>query len=290
MNLVRRVLGAFGYVKRSAYTAARVSRLTADWIFSGFRSADQEIQHDFYRLRQRARERVRNDPLAARYAELVRINVVGEAGIQLQSQVATDAGEPDIAARRAVETAWLQWGKRGVCTVDGRLSWHDVQTLVAEGRFVDGEALIRLHRGRGEFGLQLEVLDPDQIDTDRRRERRPGQNEIRYGVEVDQYGRPVAYYLFPGHPSEGYKARNSATRVPADQVVHLYKVRRPGQTRGVTDLAPGMLPSKMLDGLLEAEIVATRTAATKMGFFVREEGATLNDPANPSTQRSTMEA
>ncbi len=292
MKIVQRVLGAFGYVKRAAaYVGATVSRLTADWILSGFSSADQALLRDFQRLRQRARERVRNDPLANRFAELAKINVVGETGMTLQSLVLKEDGEPDLAARKEIETAFAEWGRAENCSVDGRLSWIDFQKLAVETRFVDGEILIRLHRGRGPFGLQLELLDIDQLDTDRNQLRNGSRiPEIRYGVEVDMYGRPVAYYVHREHPAEGTRGHNSSERIPANQIIHRYKVRRPGQTRGVSELAAGILPSKMLDGTLEAELVALRTAATKMGFFVRDESSALHQTGTSITQRSTMEA
>ena len=47
---------------------------------------------------------------------------------------------------------------------------------------------------------------------------------------------------------------------------------RPEQNRGVPFTASAMTSIKMLNGYMEAEIVAARTAASKMGFFVSPDG------------------
>ena len=43
--------------------------------------------------------------------------------------------------------------------------------------------------------------------------------------------------------------------------------KRPGQSRGVTWFAPVMVSIRMLEGYQEAELVAARAGASKMGFF-----------------------
>jgi capsid protein len=75
------------------------------------------------------------------------------------------------------------------------------------------------------------------------------ENEIRLGVEVDGWGRPVAYYVNPYHPSDqgGSLARE---RIPAEFITHLYDPARVNQTRGVTWFHPVMLAMRILEGYI----------------------------------------
>lgn len=100
-------------------------------------------------------------------------------------------------------------------------------------------------------------------------------NEIRMGVEVDRYGKPVAYHVLTKHPGDYTWASPLTTkkyvRISADRMVHVFIKRRPGQTRGEPPLAPVMNDIKLLSGYREAEITHRRIAASKMGFYTRDD-------------------
>lgn len=244
------------------------NRLTADWIFAATRSPDQEVRGDLRVLKNRAREMTRNNPHARRFRRLLSHNVVGPAGIRLQAKVKNAKGLPDRNINRAIEDAWKRWCAKGVCTADGRHSFAQVQRLYIETMAVDGEPLVRLLPGfDNEFGFAIQVLDTDQLDVEYNRPRSSGRNEIRMGVEIDQWGRPVAYHLWDGHPTEFGAHERKRIRVPAEQIVHDFLSDRAGQTRGVSWYAPVLMRAKMLDGYEEATVVAARVGASHMGFF-----------------------
>ncbi|MCH7532721.1 MAG: phage portal protein [Gemmatimonadetes bacterium] len=89
--------------------------------------------------------------------------------------------------------------------------------------------------------------------------------EIRMGIEMDANGRRLAYHVFTRHPSEGLGRER--THVPAAEIIHFFVRYRPGQTRGYSLFAPVLTTLKMVDGLTDAELVASRLAAAKMGFI-----------------------
>lgn len=244
------------------------NRLTSDWIFSATRSPDQEVRGDLRTLKNRARELSRNNPHARRFRRLLSHNAIGPHGIRLQAKVKNSQGLPDRANNNRIEAAWRRWCRKGVCTADGRMSFAQVQRLYVETLAVDGEALLRILPGfDNEFGFAVQLLDTDQLDSEFNRPRGNGVNEIRMGVEVNPWGRPLAYHIWDGHPTEhGMRDRNRI-RVPADQIVHDFIADRPGQSRGVTAYAAVLLRSKMLDGYEEATVVAARVGASHMGFF-----------------------
>jgi 3-dehydroquinate dehydratase len=85
---------------------------------------------------------------------------------------------------------------------------------------------------------------------------------------------PVAYHLLGRHPGDGQFAgtMNTSTRIriPADEIIHLFITERSDQSRGLPWLVASMQGMKMLDGYAEAELVAARTGAAKMGFFTKK--------------------
>jgi lambda family phage portal protein len=110
------------------------------------------------------------------------------------------------------------------------------------------------------------MLDPDQLDHKLNREAAPGRNAIVMGVEIDPWGGPVAYYLHANHPSETSRTHRHVV-VPADDMIHLFAAMRPKQVRGLTWFAPVVLDLRMLAGYREAELVAARAGASKVGFL-----------------------
>jgi lambda family phage portal protein len=255
------------------WKGTEVSRLTFDW-YSPLVPADDEIRNGMTRLRARARELARNNPYVRQFLNLLRVNVIGPDGFKLQAQVRNNDGKLARFWNDRIEAAWHDWSRAP--TTDGRLSCIDAQQLALTTVANDGEALVRMHRGDvNRYGLALELVDPDLLDEAYFRQAGGGLNEIRMGVEVDTYGRPVAYHLWDGPvallglPSP----ERTRMRIPADQIIHLYAPNRFNQTRGVTWLAPVMYSLNMQAGYAEAEITAARVGASSMGFFTRKDEA-----------------
>jgi lambda family phage portal protein len=274
---------------RNVYAGAQNNRLTADWVFAPVTSADQEVKADMRTLRARARDLVRNNGHAARYVDLVAEGVVGPNGFTLQSRATLANGEPDRNVNDAVESSWHEWCRPEYASADGRLSFCDIETLTARSEPQDGEILIRMLPGfPNKFGFALQVLDPDQLDQDFNREPTKGSTEVRMGVEIDGWSRPLAYWIWSAHPSE--PGRKERVRVPADQMIHLYMVKRPGMTRGPSWFAPVMFDVRMLGAYQEASVVAARMGASQMGF-ITQDPESITDPNAPSaTLAPTIEA
>lgn len=262
--------------KRHIYAGAAVNRLMADWIW-GPVSAQHELL-DLRTLRDRGRELQRDNAYAGRYVDLATENIISDSGLRLQAMTYT-GNEPDDAVNDTIEAAWAAFGTREVCDVQGQLDLIDLQNRVVEGwKGGDGEALIQIVRGRGAHGVQFLLLDPDQLDEQHWRARvqvdrdGPDVNAIIAGVEVDRVGKPVAYHLFVGHPSDP-QGRRDRQRVPAADIIHIFDARRQGQTRGITRFARVMKQMRHLGGIEEAVLVNMRASACKMGFLVPGEGA-----------------
>lgn len=246
-----------------SYEGARTGRRTENWLTTGA-SADAELQSSLASLRDRARDLVRNNPYATRALDVKVANTIG-AGI---------VGE---IKNRRLEPLWDEF--RESCDADGNLDLYGLQALIERVRSESGEALVRfVPAGAGSrFPIQLRVLEPDFIDTNRHGEGDNG-NLIRYGIETDRLQRIVAYWLFPEHPGNsapsmewgrrGFESR----RVPADDVIHVYRRLRAGQTRGVTDFAPVMLRMRDLDDYDDAEVMRKKIEACLAAFVTQPAG------------------
>lgn len=259
------------------FNGSLASRLTADWVNAPILSADQEIKGNLRLLRGRARELSRNNPVAKSYLKILVANVLGKDGIGYQPMVRNADGELNRKFNQKIQKAWREWCCRGNCTVDGKLSFRAVQNLVLKTVATDGEAFIRIVPGfQNKYRFALQLIDADQVDPLFYRYRADGNakdsNEIRMGVEIDVWGRPVAYHVNPAHPSDlgGSLLRE---RIAAQYILHLYDPDRVQQTRGIPWFTPVMLELRMLGGYFEAELVAARVSAAKMGFFKHTDAA-----------------
>ena len=261
--------------KRRSYAAANSGRLFSDFLVST-RSSDAELRPALSKIRARSHDLARNNEFARRYLDLLGTNVIGDKGITLQVKATDSVGRLD-SGNSAVEAAFRKWGQVGNCTVDGRLGWVDVQRLVCESVARDGEAFVIIHRGASmkRDSMAIEIIEADQIDEELNRAASQGKNQIRMGVEVDRFKRPVAYHIKTDHPGDSEivtPLRPKTQRVEAARVVHIYKQLRAGQTRGEPWMASALSSLKMLGALREAAIVNARLGASKLGFFVSPGG------------------
>lgn len=262
-------------LKKRDYAAASTSRLLSD-LFDSNRSADSELYPVIRRIRNRSRELARNNEYVKKYLELVKDNVVGKKGFTLQVKALSPNGVLDMDGNQAVESAFAAWSRMGRCTVDGRMSLVDLQKMVIEGLARDGEVFIIKHRSASfRDSFALEIIEPDMVD-EQKNETHPNGNDIRMGVELDKFKRPVAYHLLTYHPGDydyaSLSTKSKHVRVPADRVMHIYMPNRAGQTRGEPWTAAAIPALKHLNGFREAAVINARVSASKMGFFSSNTG------------------
>ena len=259
---------------RRSYAGINTGRLFAEFATSTT-SADSELKPALKILRNRCRELARNDEYVKRYLQLLKTNVVGPAGVNLQAKARNPDGKLDSPGNKLIEAAWSQWGKRGNCTADGRLSFVDCQRMVVESIARDGEALVRLVQGADNGDrFALEFIEADVLDEELNITLDNG-NQVRMGVEINGFGRPQSYYLLTEHPGDGQFINGHGRkhkRVEAASLLHIYSPERPHQTRGVPPLAAAINPLKMLHGYREAELVASRVGASAMGMITTPDG------------------
>jgi lambda family phage portal protein len=140
-----------------------------------------------------------------------------------------------------------------------------------------------LGRLRQPHAYSLQILDADVLDHTYNEAARRIRTKSGWASSATS-GAPVAYWLWTVHPTTTSTRRvRERVRVPANEIIHLYTVKRPGQTRGITAFAPVMSDINMLGGYQEAELVAARGAAANMGFIIEDEEAEGEDPDTPTS-------
>jgi lambda family phage portal protein len=265
---------------RAEYAGASSGRLMGDFLGSAA-SADQVIRMDGPTLRRNAEQLVKNSSTASRVPALFSENVIGKDGIILQARVQSTRTEADKTPRyndrvnAEIERGWWDWYEARNASADGQRSWCETETLITEREPVAGEVCMRLIDGfENSHGFTTEILDPAQLDWQLNRRATAGLNEIRMGVEVNAWGRPLIYHVLANHPSEGVRQNGRRyLQIPADDLIHLFIQRGERQSRGVTWFAPVIVDLNHLAGYREAELVAARVAAAKMGFIQQIPGS-----------------
>jgi lambda family phage portal protein len=265
------------------YEAAQGGRRTSGWqrnrgdVNSVLASANVE-------LRLHARDLIRNEAWAKRAANIVVNNTVGW-GLVARAQ----GGDP-----KKVSELWEAWAGTTQCDADGRLPFAGIQSLALRSIFESGEVLIRRRPRRPSDGLaiplQLQVLEADHLDSGRDLPKGVAGGPIINGVEFDAIGRRAAYWLFPQHPGSRLLVGESV-RVPATEILHVYRIDRPGQARGVSWLAAAIVNLKDLSEYEDAELMKQKVAAC-FGALVTDldgQGTAIGDQSSSDPLIETFE-
>ena len=292
-ELFRREPGA----RRRMYEGARVNRLTSDWVTAGT-SADAEIKGSLPRLRNRSRQLVRDNDYARQAIRAIKNNVIG-TGIRMQAQVRMQrgGGRLDMAINNAIEMVWSRWSRKDSCHAAGRLCFSDIERLLVGAMAESGEVFVRMVRqpfGKSKVPFALEIIESDLLDDAYTGGSNIEGNEWRMGVELDRWGRPAQYAFLVRHPGDngvGGMAVGAPRHrfVPAKDVLHLYQMERPGQTRGVPWLASVIQRLHMVAGYEQAEVVRARASSALMGFITSPEGELMGDEVMDGERVSNFE-
>lgn len=205
-------------------------------------------------------------------------------GIKPSPLTIITAGKNGSPVKHAINTAWRAWTDEA--DADGLTDFYGMQTLIAGELFEAGECFVRLRPRELADGLtvplQLQLLPSEMLDVSHNEVIKTGR--IQCGVEFDKIGRRVAYHFYRELPGDQYTfpnvTGNSKYRVPASEVLHLFRPIRAGQIRGVPHTLSGMVTLAMLDLYDDAELERKRVAAL-FGAFVKKSAEAADDEVNP---------
>jgi lambda family phage portal protein len=216
-------------------------------------------------LRSRARDALRNNPHANAACESFVANLVG-TGIKPSSLL---SDQPEL--RETIMELWLDWTDSA--DADGIADFYGMQTIVARALFEAGECFIRYRNRKADDGypvpLQLQLLESEMCPY-WFNQQAPNGNWIMNGIELDFLGKRAAYWFYPTHPGDipiEPTGTLAPVRIPASEVLHIFKCTRPGQMRGVPLVTPALVRMFLLDQYDDAELERKRIAAMFAGFI-----------------------
>jgi len=263
---------------RNRYEGASRGRRTEGWTTSSTAGANVEVAQGLGLLRERSRDLVRNNPYAARAVSVIANHVVGTGIIpQIKGTSKTQTENLQAIVKDHLLTTAID--------ADGRNSFLGIQKISQRTITEGGSVLLRRRRRRPADGLplpfQIQVLEGDYLDVSKSGSN--GNNPIRYGIEYTPFGKRAAYWIFPEHPGEyQYNAMygNSVSqRVPASEIIHCYRMDRPGQMNGVPWAAPVVIRMREFDEYEDAQLVRQKIAACFTAFVYDSEfGSPLDSP------------
>lgn len=235
-------------------------------------------------MRQRSRDMIRNAPFAKRAQAVVTNNVVG-------SGIAPSIRSKSKAAKAAAEAVIVSFLQSTDIDAHRALDLAAMQTVVCNSVFESGEVLVvrrtlTASEMVGALPLAIELLEVDHLNTTITG---CGGNEVIDGIEFSDRGVAVAYHIYERHPGAVSRRLTLKTRrVPASDVLHIRRIERPGQMRGVPWLAPVMLTLGEMRDYQEAQILKQKISALLAGVVEAgedgvPEGASGLDAMSPGS-------
>lgn len=216
------------------------------------------------------------DMLRRRARALVRENVYGSSAIERGTSVIVGTGmtptsqHPVAATKKLIQETWLRSTDEADAT--GTADFYGLQSQICRATLQDGEVFVRLRPRRPKDGLivplQAQVIEADFVphaenaDTE--------FETTRAGIIFDAIGKRKAYRMYRDHPGEIWAGANATlSTVPASQILHVYRVLRPGQLRGQPWLTPAIVTLYDLEQYLDATLLRAKLA-NLLAFFVKK--------------------
>lgn len=210
---------------RASYEAAKTTDYLSNvWANADRFDADSANSRDVRStLVSRSRYEINNNGYSDGINQTYAIDLVGATGPALRMQTSSNG------FNQMVELTWFFWSKA--------IKLRRKLLCMAQAKDGDGEGMGVIRRNpRVRHPIPLDVV---LYETEQFQSFLTGTESGKIdGIEFDQYGNPTLYELLRTHPGSGtYSSLTDTEKIPADFVLHWFKLRRPGQHRGVPERA-----------------------------------------------------
>lgn len=274
------------------YTGARLDRRQTKAWKTTDGSADNVSLPDLPLLRERSRDLLRNAPLATGAVNTVVTNVIG-TGLRVHSNIDRELLKPFLKTEenfdkweRDAERIFRHWAENTNCDATRYQTFAEMQNLIIRSCLESGDIFVVkrfIDRPNSLLSSSLQLVEADRIANPNFQMDTP---KLGGGVELDDNGAPIAYYIYNRFPEDYGSGGNEYKRIPAfskngeRQVFHIMSRTRPGLTRGIPYLAPVIETLKQLDKYSEAEIMSAVVSAM-FTVFVKSESEEGLAPMTP---------
>jgi capsid protein len=195
--------------------------------------------------------------------------------------------------KKQVQEDWLDWA--AFADADGTSDFYGLQSVGAGELFEAGEFFLvevtPRRRKDGIVPLKYRIIPSEQLpyeNTYSMGRALPRGNYIQMGVEFNAEGERVAYHFLNHNPGDTTKLNPlwGTTRIPAEQVYHVFRPLQAGQVRGIPHTLAGMLDLAKIDLYDDAEIERKRVAAL-FAAFVTKASPEAADPMGTTVPTQT---
>jgi len=241
---------------RAGFNAARDTRENQNlWAGADNLSANESTSPEARaKMRSRARFECENNGYADGIVTTYADDVVG-IGPTLQMKLG------DSKLNTIVEQAWADWAD--ATDFNGKLH------LLFTGQVRDGDGIALMvtnPRVQHSVLLDLMPIEPEHVASSPFTA--PAPNEYD-GIVYDEFRNPVKYIVAYEQAGSvnAMAARIEYRPIDASQVIHMFRARRACQSRGASEIAPGLSMFAKLRRFTEAVIGAAETAADFAGVI-----------------------
>lgn len=281
------------------YTGGQYSDRLSNWQ-PGSGDADSNIITDLRELRARSSDLIRNSPIAGGAIETIVTNVVG-TGLTMKPAINAELLGLDEEAAEEWQTKTTSEFELWACSLYAdameQQDFYELQDLALRSSLEKGDSfavLATVKRQDWPFQLAVQIVEADRVSNPN------GSNDTAVqvqGIEKNEQGRPLAAHIADRHPNQwgAYSKAAKWQRVPFRgssgrlNLIQLFRKKRPGQTRGVPELAPVIEPLKQLTRYTEAEIAAAVVAGA-FSVFVKMDPEAFTDLFDDNAQSAITQS
>ena len=215
-------------------------------------------------------------------------NVVGQKGITVEPMPLKKDGTIHTDFKKQLMREWERWCESP--EVSREFSFADCERLAYWAKLRDGECFVQLLVGTMDYlkhattvPLSIELIERDYLPT-----WHTDNDRIQQSIERNAWGQPINYYALKDHPQGlSYKNGLSYRVIPAARMLHLKRVTRAKQSRGVTVFAQIIKSLEWVGSYLRSESIAALTASM-FAVVIKKGGADdyQNNSENANAKRS----
>lgn len=273
-------------ITRMAYEAAKPTRNNR--AKREARGPNAAMQSDAKAMRYQVRHFEQNSDVISAALDILVANTIG-SGIRPEPMVKDLSGNLLEDVNNQLMALWADWAR---CPeVTWTLDEFSAQRLSARSFFRDGEVLRQDIVGRSallnhgtKVPYSYEMIEADLLND----MKTDATQNIVQGVEMNAWGRPIAYHVLKSLQNDIAPSTPDSKRVSAENIVHLKLVRRIRQARGVTAFAPVLKRLGDIDDIDESERIAARVAAA-MAWYIKKGDPALYTPPDADSDEGERE-
>jgi lambda family phage portal protein len=244
-------------------------------------SADADLIDELSSITPRARDMVRNNPLASGARQTYCDNIIGsQLRLSSQPRYRLLSWEKERASEWAnnTEAQFATWAETTECDAARTQTLLGLTIQALSGAMVNGDSLALFNwqpRNGEQWSTRIQTVEADRLATP------PwlmADKNVRGGVKINKFNAPLGYWILKNHPGDQFAGflpadQSMWTYVPAftswgrRQVIHLFDKERSGQSRGKSVFTAVMRDFRIAGEYMGAELHAAVINAMIAAFL-----------------------